>query len=384
MIKQNYSVKTILRKDKKRKDGTCPIYYQVIINSVTLKLPSGEYCEESKWNAQDGCLKGSKSSHENCALDYGMTRIKKFIWEQRAIGTHLDIELVKSFFSTNDNDDFYEFYDNFCKKKFLDLKEGTQEHYLILRRRLKSFKNDIKLSQINLKFIENFDAFLRIKLSTGDSGVWSRHKNLKAVLGFAYKNKRINKNPYDDFKLTQTTPEIIPLTTTELRLIEKIKFSSFPKGKGHQISRDMFLFSSFCGLRFSDVTKLKKENIINGESISIKMQKTSKFVNVPLTEKAKIILAKYISHNNETIFPKRSNECVNRDLKDIASLCKIKKNVHFHLARHTFASILANSDVNAFKIMQSMGHSDVRVTQRYVNSSIEDLSKMFSKISAFN
>lgn len=384
MSNQNFSVKAILRKDKKRIDGTCPINYRVTINSNVLKLSSGEYCEENKWNPKEGIFKGSKSSYENSLLDNEMSRIKDYLREQRSIGAYLDIELVKSFYSTNDSDDFYEYYDKFCEKKFLELSEGTQYHYVILRKRLKQYKKEIKLSQINLSFIEKFDSFLSTKFNTGNSGRWSRHKNLKAVLGNALKNNLIKKNPYDGFKLTQEETKIDYLNPTELMLIEKIRFSNFPKGEGLNLTRDMFLFSTYTGLRYSDVTGLSKKDILDNETISMRMQKTKNIVKVPITNKAQIILKKYCSSGTECIFPNRCNVTVNRDLKTIASLCKIKKKVHFHMARHTFASTMANSDVNSFKIMKLLGHKDIKMTQRYVDNSVEDLSKMLKKIKPFN
>jgi integrase/recombinase XerD len=384
MSNQNFSVKAILRKDKKRMDGTCPINYRITINSNVLKLSSGEFCEENNWNVKDGSFKGSKSSYENSLIDSELSRIKDFLREQRSIGTCLDIELVKSFYSTNDSDDFYEFFDKFCVIKFKELSEGTQYHYEILRKRLKQFKKEIKFSQINLSFIERFDTFLSTKFNTGNSGRWSRHKNLKAVLGNALKNNLIKKNPYEGFKLTQEETKIDYLNPTELKLIEKIRFSSFPKGEGLDITRDMFLFSSYSGLRYSDVTGLSKKDILDGESISMRMQKTKNMVKVPITKKAQKILEKYLASNNDTIFPNRCNVTVNRDLKTIASLCKIKKKVHFHMARHTFASTMANCDVNSFKIMKLLGHRDIKMTQRYVDNSVEDLSKMLKKIELFD
>lgn len=384
MSKQNFSVKAILRTDKARKDGSCPINYRVTISSIIVKLPSGQYSEISNWNSVTGFYKGSKSSIQNSLLDKDLSRIKDFLREQRSLDNFLDIELVKSFWSTNDNDDFYEFFDKFCEKKFKELSPGTQYHYELLRNRLKSFRKEIKFSQINLKFIENFDSFLRLKLETGDSGVWSRHKNLKAVFGNAFKNNRIRKNPYDDFKLNQENPEIESLTSTELKLIEHLGFSRFPAGRGLQLSRDMFLFSCYSGLRFSDVTTLTSENIIDGNSVLVKMQKTKKVVQIPLVDKAKKILNKYLELGNNQIFPKRTNVSVNRDLKIIASRCKIKKNIHFHLARHTFATTVASSDANAFIVMKLLGHGDIRMTQRYVNTNVNDLSKTLNRINIFN
>jgi hypothetical protein len=47
---KDFDVKAILRKDKKRKDGTCPIYLKVTMERNHLKLPAGMKAEESEWN----------------------------------------------------------------------------------------------------------------------------------------------------------------------------------------------------------------------------------------------------------------------------------------------------------------------------------------------
>lgn len=384
MLKQNFSVKAVLRKDKKRKDGLCPINYRVTINSATVRLHSGVYCEEDNWNSVEGLYKGKLSSVDNSLLCRDIAKIKNYLVEQRTIGTQLDIELVKRFYSTKDSDDFYEFYEEFCEKKLPELSEGTRYHYKLLEKRLREFKKQIRLSQINLTFLENFQTFLKYKLKTGDSGCWSRHKNLKAVLGYAFANGRITKNPYDNYNMKQSESEIDYLTASELLSIEKLSPSKFTRGKGLSLTKDMFLFCCNTGLRFSDMQSLKKENIIENRYLVVKQHKTKNIVKIPITINAKLILERYCDNLSTTVFPFRTNVTVNRDLKEIASICKIKKRVHFHMSRHTFASTMANMDINSFKIMKALGHKDIRMTQRYVNCNIEDLSAMLEKIPAFN
>ena len=384
MGKQNFSVKAIIRNDKKRKDGRCPINYRVTINSTVLKLSSGLYVEESNWNIKDGIFKESKSSYNNCMLDKDKSNLLDFLREKRSIGVYLDKELIKSFHSTNDKDDFYEYFDKFCEKKFTTLSEGTIYHYKLLRNRLKEFKKEIRFSEINTNFIERFDSFLKVKCKTGKSGRWGRHKNLKVVLISALKLNLINSNPYNEFKIVPDDVKLEYLTDSELKLIEKLSFSNFPKGNGLSITRDLFLFSCYTGLRYSDVNEITHKDILNLELISLRMKKTKKIVQVPLTIKAKLILKKYVSKDADLIFPYRCNVAINRDLKIIGSLCKINKKLHFHLGRHTFASTMANSNINAFHIMRLLGHSNIATTQRYVNNSIEDLSSMLKEIKTFN
>ncbi|OYU80451.1 MAG: hypothetical protein CFE23_09345 [Flavobacterium sp. BFFFF1] len=380
---QNFTVKAILRKDKIRKDGTCPINFRVTINKKSLKISSGEFIKEVEWNNKAGLVKGSKSSHLNSVLENEISRIKDFLREQRSIGTYLNLEIVKAFLKTNDRDDFYEYYDNFCELRFLEIEEGTQRHYNLTRKRLKEFKSKITFREINIDFIEKFDYFLRKKLNTGIEGVFSRHKNLKTILSQAKKRKIIKDNPYEDFKLKRGVSKYGYLTDEELETIQNLDFRDVPNGAGLELSRDMFLFACYCGLRCSDISNLAKENILQ-DKISIIMKKTKSLVEVPLTKKAEILLKKYTIASSEKIFPFRTNQCLNRDLKTIAEMCKIDKVITFHMARHSFATIMANYGVNVFLIMKLLGHKDIRMTQIYVNPNHQILASKLGEIKAFN
>jgi site-specific recombinase XerD len=53
-------------------------------------------------------------------------------------------------------------------------------------------------------------------------------------------------------------------------------------------------------------------------------------------------------------------------LKEIADLCKINKNLTFHLARHTFATtVTLTNGVPIESVSKMLGHSDLRTTQIY-------------------
>src|SRR5690606_25501415 len=69
---------------------------------------------------------------------------------------------------------------------------------------------------------------------------------------------------------------------------------------------------------------------------------------------------------NGTIFPKMSNQKLNSYLKEIADLCKIRKNLTFHLARHTFATTITLSNgVPIETVSKLLGHSRISTTQIY-------------------
>jgi site-specific recombinase XerD len=69
---------------------------------------------------------------------------------------------------------------------------------------------------------------------------------------------------------------------------------------------------------------------------------------------------------NQTLFPKLSNQKMNSYLKEIAYLCKIQKNLTFHMARHTFATtVTLTNGVPLETVSKLLGHSKIATTQIY-------------------
>ena len=271
----------------------------------------------------------------------------------------------------------------FTAKKFKEIETGTQEHYKLLKKRLQEFKPNAKAEDINLKFIEKFDDFLRERSNIKESGLFNRHKNLKTFILYLIKNNYIKDNPYRDFKMPKCNQKFGYVTEKELEKILNTDFSDHKNAETIKQIKDMFLFSCNTGLRFSDVVALKWENVINMNHIVLNTKKNNKKATIPLSRNAKLILMQHKKHRLEQVFPKITNAHTNRVLKEIAKICDINKNITFHMGRHSFATILANYNVNPFHIAQLMTHSSMKQTMTYVNSSVESLNKSIENISVF-
>ena len=65
------------------------------------------------------------------------------------------------------------------------------------------------------------------------------------------------------------------------------------------------------------------------------------------------------------LLPVVSNQNTNAYLKEIASLCGIEKNLTFHIARHTFATVFLELGISMESVKAMLGHSDITTTQIY-------------------
>jgi integrase/recombinase XerD len=384
---KDFNVKAILRKDKKRQDGLCPIYIKVTIDRKSLKLPTNMHAEETGWNTKLGIFKEAASSIKNSVLKKHVGEIEKFLWQQVAADNELTLEMVKNQFTKQKNTAFYVLLEECYQVKFREIKPSTQKHYLLVKKRLKKFQPNINFGDLNHKFLLKFENFL-IKEGVGIDGIWQHHKILKAIINYGVKKKIIKESPYLDFKVKKGKPRMETLTEEDIVALKSLIFTEGSRGKdaGLELTRDMFLLACYTSLRYGDVVRLSKKHIIkdnDGEfQISLITEKTGTVVNIPLINDAVELISKYSCPERETIFPAKKNQVCNRNLKRIGELSGITVNLHFHLSRHTFGSMMA-SKLSAFDLSKTMGHSNIKTTMIYVNSNISNIRKQMATSKIF-
>ena len=141
-------------------------------------------------------------------------------------------------------------------------------------------------------------------------------------------------------------------------------------GKRLEQVRDIFVFSCFTGLAYIDVKNLRETNIRTsfdgGIWVMGKREKTGVNFNVPLLDIPKKILDKYAGTLPEKmVLPVPSNQKMNAYLKEIGDLCGIEKELTFHLARHTFATLTLSKGVSIESVSKMLGHTNIKTTQIY-------------------
>ncbi|MCD8268440.1 MAG: site-specific integrase [Parabacteroides sp.] len=135
--------------------------------------------------------------------------------------------------------------------------------------------------------------------------------------------------------------------------------------------RDVFVFSCWTGLAYIDVYTLKDENIqkyLDGNYwIISKRHKTGIPINVRLLDIPLKILKKYKGKQpDHRALPMPGNQKMNSYLKGLADICGIRKNLTYHLARHTSATtVTLTNGVSMESVSKMLGHTNIRTTQIY-------------------
>jgi integrase len=224
---------------------------------------------------------------------------------------------------------------------------------------LKQFSPKANFGDLSYDFVQQFDLYMGKVRGNAIGGKFTRHKCLKAIINEAIKKKfmALENNPYRYFKIKASIGKRNFLSIDE---VKKLMIKEIPEKNTllHKV-RDLFLFSCFTGLRYSDVMNLKFENIKSDpEIIKLTMSKTGKDIAIPLTGNAKAIIAKYsklvIKVPQSKVLPQITNQVINRSLKDLIG---ITRPISFHCGRHTFASNHIQAQTNIIYVKDLLGHS---------------------------
>ena len=260
------------------------------------------------------------------------------------------------------------------------LKQGTTknyystEKYLIKFLKEKKKSSDIWLSQLNYRFIVDFEHYIRTyrpkkaRKTCGNNGTMKHLERLMKIVNLGVKMEWLEKDPFQNYKLNFIKNERSYLTQREIDLIVDTTFTS----DAYERVKDVFLFSCYTGLSYVDVKELRTDQLligIDGNSwLHTKREKTNESVKIPLLPKAKEIAEKYEVNKNVLgkLLPVLSNQKTNQYLKEIVKACGIHKHITFHSARHTFATTVTLSNgVPIETVSKLLGHSKLSTTQIY-------------------
>jgi len=290
--------------------------------------------------------------------------------------------------------------DQFIEIKRITHKTETLDKYSWLKVTLNDYAQYIEdnpglklsstvLDKMTKGFYEDFSSYCIREKKNCNLTVKRRLGMLTTLVRFA-KDREMVADVKKQIMPILKTPDSnrFPLEEEELAVLKDYK-TVLPLDR---VKMDAFLFSCETGIRFSDVIKISSINIktaFGNSVLECHMTKGgTKKLAIPLSDYALKIIKKYkVDDVNTPFFALPSSELVNRRLKEIFKACKLNRvceiNVrrgrdsiittpclheiaHFHMARHTFGTLLIERGVPLVQVKEMMGHSDVQTTMKYV------------------
>jgi integrase len=375
-------VNFVVRRTKKKVDGTVPIEMTICVKGKRRYVSTGREVKPSDFNSKTQTVKGDKELNEFLkALKARLYAIETTLMSK---DVNVSIDTVLDVFRNGEQERTMTFLQLFeihngnvgkrVKQKLITpttlSKYEVTKDYLARYIKAELKKDDILIKDITPSFIDNLFVFL-LGFMSNNTAI-QKMKQVKRVIRFAVDEGYIKVSPYK-ITLKKEKKEVQPLTIKEVNTIRKKKIDI---GRLAKI-RDLFIFECYTGLAFTDLMSLNDNDFHVDESghkwIIKKRHKTNVVATIPLLPIALEILDKY---NNK--LPHMSNVKYNAYLKEIGDICGIKKSLHSHLARHTWATILLNAGMDMVSVSKCLGHSNSKITESTYAKILPD--KLFEKV----
>ena len=283
------------------------------------------------WDEKKECVKNSKyctnKDEINGALKSIEAKINSFIAESTTKGELITKDTLRNLLDTHFGKkiaaayDFHSFFEEFirlCDTRVSPRRGGQTIDYKTKREYARTYyyiqeyekrrKVRLEFRSITQSFFNDFVAFLQ-ELGLSTNTIWHKTVSLKAVMKAANEQELTDNTKYQLFKNVSEESQAIALSEDELDILARFDFSHSAR---LERTRDLFLVGCWTGLRFSDFTRIREENIKDG-MITIQQQKTNEFVTIPLHPVFLRIWEKY----NGNLPGNISNQKFNDNLKDV-------------------------------------------------------------------
>lgn len=266
---------------------------------------------------------------------------------------------------------------------------------------------DMPIKAMDVALMKGFKAYLSSRYASVNT-VNIHLRSLQSILSDAegsYDDLKGHK-PLEGIKKTSTSNDPVVLTMDEIKSIKALAFDE-KDSKFHVRNYFLFMFNNM-GMNFYDVA-LAKVNQFDGERFRYTRKKTERegdHFSIQQHQENLSIIA-YYSHGkkpDDYLFPiipkdtpsdrifrvkKDRAKWFNNNLKKIAKIVGIDKNLTTYTARDTWANIGLEMGIDLHKISSGLGHFNTDVTEKHyaqkLNEKIlDDINGMITNPSSKN
>jgi integrase/recombinase XerD len=240
-------------------------------------------------------------------------------------------------------------------------------------------KDNVELAQLELSHLQDFLAWIN-ELGMSPTSQARIISGLKSFFQYLVLENILNRNPTELLEAPKTRRKLPDtLSIEELQLIfDSIDVSTAEGTRNKTILETLYS----CGLRVSELTDLRISNIyVDVEFIRV-IGKGNKERLIPIGQEALKHILLYKEGYRNKVMPKKGNEDIlflNRRggklsrvmifyiIKEYTAKAGIKKNIHPHTLRHSFATHLIEGGADLRAVQEMLGHESISTTEIYTH-----------------
>ena len=343
--------------------------------------------KKTRWNYGFGSvyIRKTKQGKERWYVDYQASgeRIREVVanaQNKAEAVLHLQEKIKEAFSGVYDiktkvQISFSEFSEVYLRDYAKQNKKSWKDDMYRINAHMKPFFEGYVLDEINPHLIENYKAerlkstARKSKEKISRSSINRELTILKKMLNLAVDWGHLSSNPTMKIKLFSEKDNLMERILTkeeEKRLLEAAAKELKP----------ILVIALNTGMRRGEILNLEWEQIdFERKQIRVEHTKNGKTRIIPVNSELSVLLndmnrarnADFLFENPRTGKPLTN---VNRSFKTACRKASLK-DLRFHDLRHSFASRLVESGVDLITVKELLGHSTVRVTERYTHPNQE-------------
>ena len=390
-----------LKKGTRDRSGKAPIMGRITLGRSIAQFSCKLFCNPDLWNPRESRMDGkSREAVEvNAKLDNLLLAVQASYQSLLAKGSPFDATDIKEDFqgSVQSRTMLLERFDGLIEEMKdhvgVDIKENSLASYRQTRARLQQFiqakykVSDLAFSQLTEDFIKQFEQYVIGEVGLKQSTCYNMIVLIKKVCKLAYREGAADSLLFDNVHVDKGDSRLPKALDREA--LDKLKALCFDGWEiDLETARDVFLFACYTGAAYCDLMALNPEHLIRDDEgvlwLKFNRQKTGVLCRVKLLPEVLRLMNRLSDERRNTLLPHIDYLTYQSHLKVLRLRAGIALPITSHTARHTFATLITlEQGVPIETVSKMLGHSTVRMTERYAKVTPQKLFEEFDRLIAF-
>ena len=390
-----------LKKSSRDRSGKAPIMGRITLGRSIAQFSCKLSCNPDLWNSRESRMSGkSREAVEvNGRLDNLLLAVQTSYQSLLAKGSPFDATNIKEHFqgSVQSRTMLLERFDGLIEDMEeyvgVDIKRESLVLYRQTRTRLQQFirsqynVSDLTFSQLTEDFIKQFEQFATGEVGLKQSTCYNMVILVKKVCKLAYREGAADTLLFDNVHVDKGDSRLPKALDKDA--LDKLKALCFDGWEiDLETARDVFLFACYTGAAYCDLMALNRGHLVCDDEgalwLKFNRQKTGVLCRVKLLPEALRLMNRLSDEGRDTLLPHINYLTYQSHLKVLRLRAGIALPFTSHTARHTFATLVTlEQGVPIETVSKMLGHSTVRMTERYAKVTPQKLFEEFDRLIAF-
>ena len=390
-----------LKKSSLDRSGKAPIMGRITLGRSIAQFSCKLFCNLDLWNPRESRMDGkSREAVEvNGRLDNLLLAVQSSYQSLLAKGSPFDATDIKEHFQgcVQSRTMLLERFDGLIEDMEehvgIDIKRESLVLYRQTRMRLQQFirakhnASDLTFSQLTENFIKQFEQFVTGEVGLKQSTCYNMIVLIKKVCKLAYREGAADSLLFDNVHVDKGDSRLPKALDRDA--LDKLKALCFDGWEiDLETARDVFLFACYTGAAYCDLMTLNPEHLIRDDEgvlwLKFNRQKTGVLCRVKLLPEVLRLMNRLSDERRNTLLPHIDYLTYQSHLKVLRLRAGIALPITSHTARHTFATLITlEQGVPIETVSKMLGHSTVRMTERYAKVTPQKLFEEFDRLIAF-